>query len=262
MIALHRPPSPALSGLVELYWYYAGWAPGHARERLLPSGSMELIFDLTDETRGDAFLVGAQSGAVEIDTSKPQTLLGVHFKPGGAFAFLKPPAHAFRDEEVTLADVWGGLARDLREQFLASREPEAMFRRLEATLLRQRVRDLDRHPAVEYALRAFQAPLAASATDVGDATGLSSRRFIELFKQQVGLTPKLFSRIRRFQHVLRTTQPRAEVDWADVALECGYFDQAHFIHDFRAFSGLTPGAYRSGRTVFPNHVTFLQSPAS
>lgn len=254
MIAVHRPPSAALSGLVELYWYYAGWAPGHARERLLPSGSMELIFDLTDETRGDAFLVGAQSGSVEIDTSRPQTLLGVHFKPGGAFAFLRPPADAFRDEEVTLHEVWGSLARELRERFLETRDPEAMFRLLEATLLRQRVRDLARHPAVEFALRSFQQPLAPKASDVGEATGLSSRRFIELFKQQVGLTPKLFSRIRRFQRVLRLTQPQADVDWSDVAFDCGYFDQAHFIHDFRGFSGLTPTAYLALRSDHLNHV--------
>lgn len=255
MIAIHRPPSPALAGLVELYWYYAGWAPGHARERLLPSGTMELIFDLTDETRGDAFLVGAQSGSVEIDTSRPQTLLGVHFKPGGAFAFLRPPADAFRDEEVVLSDVWGSLACEMRERFLETRDPEAMFRMLEAALLRQRVRDLARHPAVEFALRAFQAtPLGPGATDLGEATGLSARRFIEVFKQHVGLTPKLFSRIRRFQHVLRTTRVQADVDWADVALECGYFDQAHFIHDFRGFSGLTPTAYLALRGDHLNHV--------
>jgi AraC-like DNA-binding protein len=51
------------------------------------------------------------------------------------------------------------------------------------------------------------------------------------------------------------------VDWAEVALSCGYYDQAHFIHDFRAFSGLTPTGYRTARTAFQNHVSFLQSPA-
>ena len=254
MIALHRPPSERLAGFVDLYWYYAGWAPGHARERLLPGGTMELIFDLTDETRGDAFVVGAHSRSTEIDTSRPQTLLGVHFKPGGAFAFLRPPADAFHNAEVTLADVWGGVARELRERFFETQDPATMFETLEAALLAQQVRDVARHPAVEFALRAFRADASTSVAALVEKTGFSARRFIEVFREEVGLTPKLFSRIRRFQQVLETTRFQDEVDWTDVALECGYFDQAHFIHDFRDFSGLRPGEYLALRSEHLNHV--------
>src|SRR3984893_9100332 len=78
---------------------------------------------------------------------------------------------------------------------------------------------------------------------VADRIGLSARRFIDVFRKEVGLTPKLFCRVRRFQKVLRLVQRGRPVAWADVALDCGYYDQAHFIHDFRAFSGLTPTAY-------------------
>ena len=87
-----------------------------------------------------------------------------------------------------------------------------------------------------------------------DSIGLSPRRFIEVFSQQVGLTPKRFCRVQRFQHVLRSIYTRDSVDWADLALTCGYFDQAHFIHDFRAFSGLSPTAYADQRGRHPNHV--------
>jgi AraC-like DNA-binding protein len=75
---------------------------------------------------------------------------------------------------------------------------------------------------------------------VTDRIGLSSRRFIELFRRQVGLTPKVFCRVRRFQHVLRTIHREKDIEWAQIALECGYYDQPHFIHDFQSFSGLTP----------------------
>jgi AraC-like DNA-binding protein len=96
---------------------------------------------------------------------------------------------------------------------------------------------------------------------VADAVGLSVRRFIEALARDVGLTPKQDCRVCRFQQAVTAANAACEVDWAEVALSCGCYDQPHFIHDFRAFSGLTPGGYRDGRTAFQNHVTFLQSPA-
>jgi AraC-like DNA-binding protein len=91
---------------------------------------------------------------------------------------------------------------------------------------------------------------------VTERTGLSSRRFIQLFTNAVGLTPKQFYRVRRFQDVLHLIEKRKPISWTDIALECGYFDQAHFIHDFRDFCGLTPGKYLVQRGEFRNHVPF------
>ncbi len=87
-----------------------------------------------------------------------------------------------------------------------------------------------------------------------DQTGVSERRFIELFRRQVGLAPKLYSRVRRFQAALRRIPTVTEVDWADLALACGYFDQAHLIHEFRSISGLSPVEYLGLRTEHLNHV--------
>ena len=88
----------------------------------------------------------------------------------------------------------------------------------------------------------------------------NSRRFIQIFRDEVGLTPKLLCRVLRFQEVINTIEKRDAVDWVDIALSCGYFDQAHFIHDFRSFAGITPTGYQAGKTQFRNHVKFLQSP--
>jgi len=83
--------------------------------------------------------------------------------------------------------------------------------------------------------------------------GISHRRFIEVFHRAVGLTPKRFCRIRRFQRVLREAHQAPAIRWTDVAAMCGYSDQAHLIHDFRAFSGLTPAEYTARRTRHQNH---------
>jgi AraC-like DNA-binding protein len=73
--------------------------------------------------------------------------------------------------------------------------------------------------------------------------GMSTRRLSDVFRSEVGLSPKAFCRIRRFAAVLKRIEGAADVDWTEVALACGYFDQAHFNHDFRAFSGMNPSAY-------------------
>jgi AraC-like DNA-binding protein len=114
---------------------------------------------------------------------------------------------------------------------------------------------LELHPAVAYAVQQFQrAAEGSKVSEVCGRIGLSSRRLIELFRREVGLTPKVFSRVRRFQHVLETVRLGKRVDWPRVALDCGYYDQAHFIHEFQAFSGLTPSEYVAAATPNINHV--------
>jgi transcriptional regulator GlxA family with amidase domain len=111
------------------------------------------------------------------------------------------------------------------------------------------------HPAVSYAVKAFHDPQASvSVADVVEHTGLSARRFIAVFRDQVGLAPKQFDRMCRFRRAIRSIDSRTEVDWADTAVACGYFDQAHFIHDFRAFAGMTPSFYIRHRTASLNHI--------
>ncbi len=112
-----------------------------------------------------------------------------------------------------------------------------------------------RHPAVRYAIKAFRSgSRAPSIAAVTERTGLSARRFIELFRREVGLTPKVFCRVARFRDVVNGIRANASVDWAQTALDCGYFDQAHFIHDFQAFAGMSPSDYLRHRTGSPNHV--------
>jgi transcriptional regulator GlxA family with amidase domain len=83
---------------------------------------------------------------------------------------------------------------------------------------------------------------------------MSQRRMAQLFHEQVGVSPKTFHRVRRFQHTLARVRGRGQVDWAGVAVECGYYDQAHLSHDFRQIAGMTPSAYLAAATEHLNHV--------
>jgi AraC-like DNA-binding protein len=109
---------------------------------------------------------------------------------------------------------------------------------------------LEVHPAVRFALHRFHAtPGGNTISAVTDAIGLSPRRFVQVFREQVGLNPKLYCRVRRFRQVLGAIGAGGPVEWAEIALDSGYFDQAHFIHDFRAFSGINPSAYVASQTI-------------
>ena len=257
-----------LAGFVDLLWFYEGPPRPHKMERLLPDGSMELVvnldddevrvYDRRDHTRYERLsggvLIGPHSDFFVIDTAEQERVLGIHFHPGGAFPFLRLPAAELHGLHVSLADVWGGFAGEFRERLIAAPSVEVRFDLLETALLKRLERPLARHPAVGFALREFRGAARGEVAAVREETGLSERRFIELFRQQVGLPPKLYCRVRRFQRAIRRVARGGVVDWAGVAVDCGYFDQAHLIHDFRAISGLSPGEYAQLRTEHLNHV--------
>lgn len=178
----------------------------------------------------------------------------MHFKPGGAFPFFGVAAEEFHNVRVSLDTLWGQNAENLVEQVQLGSSAAAKFDVLERLLIGA-ARTLTRHRAVEFALRRLSAaPLHGTIADVADAAGMSQRRFLDRFRGEVGMAPKLYARVQRFQAVVETVQTLGDVDWSDIAVACGYFDQAHFIHDFRAFSGFTPEQYFALKGSDLNHV--------
>lgn len=252
---IHRVTRRPLSDFVDYLWLSESYAQPHAAEWVLPTGNMGLVLKLDAHGRvGDA-LSGARTRSFVLDTSRPLNLIGVAFKPGGGFPFFGGPAGELQDLSIPLDILWGRKAETLRQQLLEARTATARFCVLETFLIRQLSRQLHRHPAVRYAIEVFQnGATTISVGSVADCTGLSARRFIEVFRREVGMTPKVFSRLSRFRAVLNAIESTTHVDWTATALKCGYFDQAHFIHDFRDFSGMSPSTYIRHRTAGPNHV--------
>jgi len=269
----HHIPAPPLSHFIRLMWFGDDYIVPHALERVLPTGEMALIINLWENrtrvynaddprkfnTFDGSIVVGAYSAFTVIDTDEQRATAGVAFRPGGAFPFLGLPAGELQDANASLSDLWGRqAASDLRDQLLAARSPEAKFKILERTLISRLDATCEpTHPAVSFAVQSFRKRPQRPVSTVTEQVGLSDRRFIQLFSQQVGLTPKLFCRVQRFQQVLGNITSLAAnsvIDWPQMALRCGYFDQAHFIHDFRAFSGINPTTYVANKTQFQNHV--------
>jgi AraC-like DNA-binding protein len=255
----HRPRAP-LCEFVSDFWLYENYESDHLRELILPSGTFEMVFNLQeDELRiynpakphecrrfAGALVSGPYSGAFMSDAAEERAILGVHFKPGGAVAILGIPAGEFRDLHVDLRDLWGPSANTLHERLHPLNEPSDRFHLLEQAFMQRLLAHSHPHDAVRIALDVLMRTHGQAKTrDIASAVGLSQRRFIEVFASEVGLTPKLFGRVRRFLHAV--DQSHTGSDWAQLAIECGYFDQSHLIHDFVAFASVSPAEYRRRR---------------
>jgi AraC-like DNA-binding protein len=250
----HFPQSP-LRGFIERFWYWKGHTVSHSLERVLPTATVELVIDLGSARTSKSVISGPRSQSSIIRRTAQDELLGIHFKPGGAFPFLRLPLGELHNIHIGIDDLWGEeQASQLLYLLHQAGRTERRFQILEAWMMKATSRPLNHHTAVTFALPELKRSLNPSMSQVAAKVNLSQRRFIQVFSNEVGLTPKLFSRIQRFNRVLRSAAFSDDVDWLDIAMSFGYFDQAHLIHDFREFSGLTPTEYLGLRTEHLRHV--------
>jgi len=269
MLALRHVPAAPLNAFIEAIWYWDSPPRPFGKERLMPSGAATVIFNLLeDEVRsysGNALelvrrlpgsaLTATHSQAFVIDTTEQTTVMGIEFLPGGTWPFFSWAMDELANQHIALKDLWYSHAESLRAQLLSTRTAREKFSVLEQALLDLAARPIERDGAVDYAVRALTyAPQIQTIAALGECMSISARKFSRRFTQQVGLKPKTFARIRRFQRALEQIGLGQTVDWTDVVAQCGYYDQAHFIHDFRAFSGCSPSEYVERSKVSLQHV--------
>jgi AraC-like DNA-binding protein len=268
MKLLVRKPAPPLSCYVESLWYFEYEGVTHRKERALPNGRSQLIIDLADAFEHQPMpsgseppammpiVVGLQTRYAMLDTLALRCLMGVVFQPGGARGLVDVPADECSNVVIALDDVWGGAAIALRDRLLETSTVDARFAVLEDALLERAMRRrFALHAAVRYGLTRFErAPHICSVLDVAHNSGLSRRRFAEIFREQVGLTPKLYCRVLRFQRVVQQMASGRSIDWRDVALAGGFSDQPHLAHEFRDFSGISLTEYMNTPRMHANHV--------
>jgi AraC-like DNA-binding protein len=252
-------PTEFLRGFVENFWLYEGYEGEHANERILPTGTIELvinlredelrIYDADDPTQPSRYSGAAVSGAYGkgfvSDSEEEVFIIGIHFRAGGAFPFLGVPVDELADSHIDLDTLWGHNAKFLREQLAEASTASIRFELLESALVENLRRPLEHHYAVEAALDLMMRSHGdVDMREMAANVGLSQRRFAELFKREVGVAPKLFSRIQRFHRARALIHERArETDWVGIAIDCGYYDQSHLIREFSEFSGLGPSEY-------------------
>ncbi len=237
-------------------------------DKLLPDGTMDLLIDLTDtpkklfndetgqsySTLKKSWISGMKTEFILIDSSVTH-MMGVHFRPGGAYPFMKGPVDELNNLTIELDNIWGNDASTLRESILHQPLVEQKFYLLETFFLQKGNGRLTNNALVNYSINQLcRAPQMWTIRRLSEKTGVTPKHLITLFKKYVGLTPKMFSRVNKFQKVIQLIQEGQKIDWAMLAYECGYFDQAHFIKEFRSFSGINPVSYLEKRGPFLNYL--------
>jgi AraC-like DNA-binding protein len=262
---------PPLEAVVECVWFLRG-AGGHGAEavqRVLPDGCMELIVHFGDpfvsvsETgtrarQAASVLAGMLTRPLVLETPARVETLGVRFRPGGAYPFLAVPLAELADRTVALDDLWGAFARRLVAQLGAVDSDVARLRivtrELSARLVRAEPDRLVGFVVDNLTQSAGRAGVGAVARHVGVTPRHLQRRFAD----RVGVSPKVLARILRFQNTLRHRRASTPVEWARVAVDCGYADQSHLIREYAALAGETPASLLAAEGELSSYFTAPQ----
>ncbi|MCI0447796.1 helix-turn-helix domain-containing protein [bacterium] len=255
-LLLYVPDLP-LSQFVNHIWYVKECCTRNKSvERFLPNASMDLIINLGDEPEKilgiDAndqnlkrcWISGLHAKYIRIETPPRMCMMGVEFKAGSAYPFFGFPMSELTGSTVELDLIWGRDPMDARDAILESISDEEKFRIVENLLLRKLKANPTLPPVIVNAMNLILTtyPVPKIRT-VADRLGVEHKRLISQFEGIVGITPKLFSRICRFQRALHTIAGNGHANLTTVAVSCDYYDQAHFIKEFEEFSGLAPREY-------------------
>lgn len=247
-------PDPRLGELVASMWFGEGRV-AYQRDRILPSGQSQLLINLgppqyrietgPPEVRVpfvDVWYSGLHQGPIDTEAPHGNALLGVAFTARGVFPWLGERMDGLADRIIALADTLGDRALALRERLLDTPSLETRFRIVERWLLARLKPRTIVHPAVRWAVDRIAASSGRVAIeDLATQTGFSRKHLGNLFRQQVGLSPKSLARVHRFRGALDIlNRARGDVPWSALAEQCGFYDQSHLIHEFRRFTGFSP----------------------
>ena len=278
--------SPAIRTFVECLWALDGPAPGAVLDPVFPDGHPELIVhggdrfaavgaDGTLAVQGPVLLAGQMRHALTLSPLGHAHVVGARLGPHGLAAIFRGPAAELTDRVVDLDAIDPRLARHLFADVASRRTAEERLHALDRALGRwASVERIDPIVSVACGIALASRGLTRVAL-LARTTGLSARQFERRFGAQVGLSPKAFLRVVRFQQVLRAVDAGPTPDWARLAVELGFYDQPHFVNDFKAFTGHAPtdwnvpdgsltALFSVGRraTPLPSDVAFFQDAAT
>jgi AraC-like DNA-binding protein len=243
-------PHPALAGHVACLWTSRALPAGApVRHRILPDNCIDILWQ---DRAPLGFVAGMMSRAHRVETAQPTLTVAVRFLPGAARVFFDLPLHLLQDGHPALDELWPRHEAEALAAALWERE-QSVRRRL-STLQRALLARLLAHPDAAGASPAGRLARAAvrllddaggtvRIDELARTLGVSRQHLALQFREQVGLAPKA-----RPAGAGRRRHAGPQVDWAQLALDCGYYDQSHLIHEFRLFADETPERFARPRT--------------
>lgn len=255
---------PSLAPFVKCVWSQESDRAvfGAARERILPDSCVELVIhfrepfrthfaDGTYAVQPQSFVVGQMKRFLEIEPAGRMGFIAVRFPARSAYLFLNCPLSEVAAGVVSLEDIWGVQAAALTERIVLASSMATRVRIIQTALLGLFSKNGRYDPTVDQCLQLMDASKGQlSVRQLALKLGVSNRHLTRRFQNAVGLSPKEFGRISRFLNVIRCIRECEPRSLTETAVECGYFDQAHFNHEFREMAGMAPREF----FTFPNVV--------
>lgn len=258
-------PSSRLAKFVKCFWVIDGMGRPqlHPPERIVPDACMEVIFaytgsmkryyhDHSSETfQSTLFLTGQMTRYSYVQVSGNVGMVGARFYPDGVYPFFGVPVGEFNDKIISLNSLLGIRGKEIENRMLDAKTNEQRVRLLHDFLLDQLgkslVRNRSGHEMVNHAINLLRTNPCLSIEALASQLYVSDRQLERKFSEVVGMTPKLLSRMERFLNVFKIVRSHHVENLTALAVEVGYYDQAHFIHEFKNFTGLNPKAYLNER---------------
>jgi AraC-like DNA-binding protein len=232
-----HPVPDRLAPYVECLWTLEADEP-ISDYPVLPDGCVDIVFS-RERSPHDAQVVGTMTHARKFALSAGQFDCGVRFRPGMSYGFIRLPGTEVADRWLPLCEVWGPAGRDLNARLGDTRSAIECI-----GLIADALRLVPEFGVVQRVATAIVARCGQVRVDeLAFDAGMSARQLRRLFLEQIGLTPKHLSRVIRFRESVSRLGKTRRGDWTQVALDCGYYDQAHFINEFRELSGYRPAEF-------------------
>lgn len=246
-------PSPDLTPLIKSYWTLEspqGQTP--ARNTIIPDGCMKLIFHYGDRYRHypekedsfllpRCFLIGQLTRPYEVEPTGNTGTFFVCFHPNGFLPFAPFPVKEMKNTAVPLTDLFGEAGLELERAILNAASTTERISITESFLIS---RLTDENNVDQILKSSVETILTAngqlSVDDLSSRVNTNRRQLERKFSSAIGLSPKQVSKIVRLQNALKMMLNGEVISLTDVAYENDYYDQAHFIKDFKEFTGLTP----------------------
>lgn len=264
----HLPAFP-LSQFIELFIYFERVEHAHTVDRFLPNGDTEILIDFHDTAQyvydnnslkevqacHHVWASGLRTEPITIPSGNGAAMMVIAFKKGKAAPFFPFPMDEIADCVVDADLVWGSDFGYLRESLLESKDVKLRFKLVEDFLITKFLRQLSVDPCVAFAVNEMtHRPDQINIGRMNGKIGYSQKHFTGLFRKHIGVTPKAYLKIMRFQKAVQTIDAANLIDWGRISQECGFYDQAHFINDFKHFSGFTPAKYAEIETNYQNYI--------
>ncbi|MBO6517297.1 MAG: AraC family transcriptional regulator [Bacteroidia bacterium] len=242
---------------VQSVFHYKHFTPDHSIERVVPTGHVFIIFELDGITRNTfhndslkpkqeftgVWVSGMHRNFISISAHQDSEMFVIQFKPGGAYPYFHIDMEAITETVIPAEELFGDEILTLRSAILDGKTPIEKFNVAEQWLDKRLKTELAPDQDLLDVLDALQKEVVTRYAEVISHYPKTQKHLIDQFKSRVGLTPKYFQRILRFNDILARLKNKEKVQWADIAYQSGFSDQSHFIKEFKHFSGFNPQEY-------------------